>query len=125
MYHYVMNEYVHPDRIRQDGTRWTVEYEPVEKIPIIQGSCVGSIYDGTDVFWFNTSNGRIRGSFWFNTSNGRIRGSSAVCGLVDHSVGVIIAIYDHKPDEEHYLCVSYEAGDIEKSHKVNWMQEGF
>jgi len=112
MHHYVMNEYVHPDRIRQDGTRWTVEYEPVEKIPIIQGSFVGSIYDGTDVFWFNTSNGRILGS-------------SAVCGLVDHSVGVIIAIYDHKPDEEHYLCVSYEAGHIEESHKVNWMQEGF
>jgi hypothetical protein len=110
MYSYVMHEYVYPHTIIQDDVFWTIEYEPVEKTPIVNGSFVGVIYNGD-----NAST--------FYALDGSIRGNSSARGWIDENVGAITIVFFVKPHDEHYLCVCYESGD--EIQKADWLQEGF
>lgn len=109
----IINEYVQPNHLVHDKVQhlWTVEYEPLDHIPVIQGSLHGTIYDGLMRTGFEV------------LEDGRVLG--LVNGLLIAESGVIILIYDQKPGYENYLRVSYESGIVEILTKNFWLQEGF
>ena len=106
----MMNEYVHPNHLLHNQGVWTVEYEPLERLPIIQGSLFGAIYDGLLPRGFEA------------IEDDRIIGP--VHGVLLKDEGIIVLCYYSKPSSENFLRVSYEAGYAEVIDNC-WLLEGF
>lgn len=114
---FVINEYVHLHNIHflHDGLKCVI-YEPIEYLPVIEGSLRGSIYNGNDQMEFTIHRRRIF------CSSLPIMG---YCVGYFNNSGVIKIFCRHEPNEEHYLRVSYEFGYENLPQKSNWLQEGF
>ena len=119
---FVMNEYVHPRHISHNGSVWTVEYEPLEHVPIVEGSLKGNIHDGLLPRGFEVM------------ADGAMIGPTY--GVLMRESGVIVFCYYQEPSPENYLCVTYSAGhsneDVDRYNTekpqefaINWLQEGF
>ena len=111
---FVINEYVHPHSWppARDGL-CCVTYEPIEHIPVVKGSLIGTIYNGDNI-----------GSRTFRS----LEDDSIIGyydGSFDHRTGVITLIFNESLHIENYLCVCYEFGSEDLSQKSNWLQEGF
>lgn len=108
-----MNEYVHINYILHNRGVWTTEYEPLDHIPVIEGSLTGTIYNGLMPRGFEVLN------------NGQVVGM--VPGVLLKDSGILVLCYYDEPNPDNYLRVSYEAGyrEIEELTKSFWLQEGF
>jgi len=104
MFSYVFNEYVVPNFSRKSSNKWIVEYEPLDSIPVVQGTLEGIL-----------SNNFVSAVRLHNENNDV---------FLNERTGVITIAFNDKPNDEHYLCVSYESGE-NYHQKVNWLQEGF
>jgi len=89
------HEYVLPDHIFKTGYQWIVEYEPLNSIPVIQGSVVGILHNN------------CAPASHFICSHDR---NGALISKLNEYTGVITAVFDDEPNNEHYLYVNYEAG---------------
>jgi len=107
MYSYTFNEYVVPNFMlkTRNGDQWTVEYEPLDSTPVIQGSLAGTLHN----------NSAPASAFICLRDGGDWK--------LNELTGVITAVFDDEPHSEHYLYVNYEAGN--NHQKINWLQEGF
>jgi hypothetical protein len=117
-----LNEYVHENiKIQLQSGVFKVLYEPFENQFLHNLS--GEIYidqDRSQSFDINEERDII-----ISPSNNK---KLVVDGYFILDEGIVVLYWNMDPGD-HFLCVSYEYGDVQKKYlkmrKINWSQEGF
>ena len=114
---YVINEYIvlnhRPYQIKNKV--WCLIYEPLQYLPLLQGTLTGEIYLRPHSINFTTM-----------INSNSIITTAGIAGLVKDNGVIVLYTKNFCNFEDHYLCVSYQSGINEfQDTNHNWALEGF